>query len=137
MNKVFADTSGWANAFLKTEPYHAEAATLVNQWKQSNRHIVTTNYVLAELVALFIRLRVPRARSLNYIETIRSIGWVEIIHIDESLDNKTWQLLAHRLDKQWSLVDAASFIVMQEHDLTEALTADHHFEQAGFIRLLK
>jgi predicted nucleic acid-binding protein len=41
------------------------------------------------------------------------------------------------LDKEWSLVDAASFVVMKERGLTEALTADHHFEQSSFVRLLR
>ena len=137
MNEVFADTSGWANAFVKTERYHLEASTLVKQCQQNNRRIVTTNYVLSELIAVFSRLRVPRAKSLNYIEIIRSSTSVEIVHIDQSLDEKAWQLLARRLDKEWSIVDAVSFVVMQERELTEALTADHHFEQAGFVCLLK
>jgi predicted nucleic acid-binding protein len=46
-------------------------------------------------------------------------------------------LLKARLDKEWSLVDCASFVVMQHRSIVEALTADHHFEQAGFVRLLK
>ncbi len=137
MNEVFADTSGWANAFVKTERYHTKASTLVKQWQQNNRHVVTTNYVLSELIALFTRMRIPRLNGLKYIEIIRSAEWVEIVHIDQSLDEKAWQLLANRLDKQWSLVDAVSFIVMQERNLTEAFTEDRHFEQAGFVRLLK
>ena len=46
-------------------------------------------------------------------------------------------MLVNRLDKKWSLVDAVSFIFMRERGMTEALTADHHFEQAGFVCLLK
>ena len=137
MNEVFADTSGWANAFVKTEPYHAKASTLITQWKQQNRHVVTTNYVLGELIPLFTRMRVPRTNSLHYIEVIRSSTWVEIIHIDQELDKKAWELLANRLDKQWSLVDAVSFVIMQDRGMTEALTEDHHFEQAGFVQILK
>ena len=137
MNEVFADTSGWANAFVKTEPYHTEASTLVKQWQQNNRRIITTNYVLSELIFLFTRLRVRRVRGLKYIKTLYSADWIEIVHVDKSLDQKAWQFLASRLDKQWSLVDAASFVVMQERGLTEALTTDKHFEQAGFVRLLK
>jgi uncharacterized protein len=45
--------------------------------------------------------------------------------------------LRRRVDKEWSLTDCISFIVMERYKVTEALTADHHFEQAGFIALLK
>ena len=137
MNEVFVDTSGWANAFVNTEHYHTEASTLVKQWQQNNQRVITTNYVLSELISLFARIGVPRARGLKYIETLRSVDWIEIVHVDEALDRKAWKLLENRLDKQWSLVDAVSFVVMQERNLTEALTADHHFEQAGFVCLLK
>ena len=46
-------------------------------------------------------------------------------------------LFAARPDKDWSLTDCISFVVMQERSITDALTADHHFEQAGFMALLK
>lgn len=137
MNEVCADTSGWASFFLEDDRHHAKAFSLITQWKQQNRNIVTTNYVLSELIVLLSSRGQQRSAVLNYIKTIRSADWVEIIHIDKSLDEKAWQLLADRLDKQWSLVDAVSFIVMQERGITEALTADRHFEQAHFVRLLK
>lgn len=59
------------------------------------------------------------------------------VFVDPALDAAGWALLKSRPDKEWSLVDAASFIVMQERGIIEALTTDHHFEQAGFVRLLK
>lgn len=137
MNEVFVDTSGWANAFVKTERYHTEAFTLVKQRQQNNQRVVTTNYVLSELIVLLGSRGQRRSSVLNYIETICSADWVEIVHVDEALDTKAWQLLANRLDKKWSLVDAVSFVVMQERGMTEALTTDRHFEQAHFVRLLK
>ena len=138
MNEVFVDTSGWASFFMEKDPYHTEALELMTQWQQQNRRVVTTNYVLTELIVLLSGSRgQQRLAVLNYIETIRSADWIEIVHIDESLDEKAWQLLANRLDKEWSLVDSVSFVVMQERSLMEALTADHHFEQAGFVCLLK
>jgi len=45
-------------------------------------------------------------------------------------------LYARRADKDWSVTDCVSFVVMEEHGLKEALTADHHFAQAGFHTLL-
>jgi predicted nucleic acid-binding protein len=44
---------------------------------------------------------------------------------------------AQRLDKEWSLTDCITFAVMAREGLTDALTGDHHFEQAGFVALLK
>ena len=138
MNEVFADTSGWASFFLEDDRHHTKAFSLITQWEQQNRPVVTTNYVLSELIVLLSPSRgQQRSFVLKHIETIRSADWVEIVHIDESLDAKAWQLLASRLDKQWSLVDAVSFVVMRERGMTEALATDHHFEQAGFVRLLK
>ena len=138
MNEVFVDTSGWASFFIPTEPHYAKAVELMTRWRQQNWRVVTTNYVLSELVVLFTRpLRVSRSVILNYIQTIRSQIWVEVVHIDPSLDEAAWKLFGDRLDKEWSLVDCASFVVMQQRGLTDALAADRHFEQAGFVRLLK
>ena len=138
MNEVFADTSGWASFFVETEVHHAKVLRLMEQWQQKTRRVVTTNYVLSELLPLLtMRLHVRRKRALNLIEPIRLDPLVEIVHIDESLDADAWRLLENRLDKAWSLVDAASFVVMKNRRITEALTTDHHFEQAGFTRLLK
>ena len=138
MNEVFADTSGWASFFVETELHHAKVLRLMEQWQQKTRRVVTTNYVLSELLPLLtMRLHVRRKRALNLIEPIRLDPLVEIVHIDESLDADAWRLLENRLDKTWSLVDAASFVVMQNRGITAALTTDKHFEQAGFTRLLK
>ena len=105
MNEVFADTSGWATFLLEDEPHHEKSRLLIAQWKQQNRNIVTTNYVLSELIVLLGSRGQHRSVVLNNIKTIQSDNWVEIVHIDEALDAKAWQLLANRLDKKWSLVD--------------------------------
>ena len=56
--------------------------------------------------------------------------------IDPALWQRGWQLYCARPDKEWGLTDCLSFVVMQEQGVFDAFTADHHFEQAGFIRLL-
>lgn len=138
MDEVFIDTAGCANLFVRTEPQHAQALALLRQWKQLGRQLVTTNYILVELTSLFISpLRVPRPTQFRYIDAIKTTPYVEIVHVDSATDAAAWVLLKSRPDKEWSLVDAASFVVMQERGIAEALTTDHHFEQAGFVRLLK
>lgn len=138
MSEVFADTSGWGNYFIRTEPFHTTAKNLMLEWHAKNVRIVTTNYVMLELIALFTSpLRIPRFKQIKVIETIKAAPWVEIVHIDRTLDEEAWQLLKERQDKNWSLVDCASFVIMQNRRITEALTTDPHFEQAGFRRHLK
>ena len=46
-------------------------------------------------------------------------------------------LYKERTDKEWSLTDCISFVIMRDLKLSAALTADRHFEQAGFMALLK
>jgi uncharacterized protein len=138
MTSWFADTSGWAAWLGRREPSHGLAVSLVTQARQDGRHLVTTNYVLNELVALLTNpLRMPRGQQVQLLTDLRTATWVDIVHIDPALDSAAWALWMSRPDKDWSLVDCASFVVMQRQGLTGALTTDHHFEQAGFIRLLK
>ena len=94
--------------------------------------------VFAELIALMTSpLRMPRPQQVTTIETIKTASWVEVVHIDPTLEVEAWTLLRSRLDKTWSLVDCASFTVMRHRGIREALTTDHNFEQAGFLQLLK
>ena len=100
--------------------------------------MVTTNYVLAELVALLTSpFQMSRSSIVVFIDGIKNSPFVDIVHLDLVLDGQAWQLLRTRLDKEWSLVDCASFVLMQRRGIAEALTTDHHFEQAGFVRLLE
>lgn len=138
MPEIFADTAGWANFFVRTEPFHTQAVHLMQEWHQTQIKIVTTNYVLTELVALFTSpLRIPRAQQIQTIEIIKTATWVEIVHIDPSLDAEAWNLLTKRQDKSWSLVDCSSMVVAKQRNIDRIFTSDHHFEQAGFINMLK
>lgn len=138
MADVFADTSGLANLVDRSEEFHAQAKGLYDLVRAESRVFVTTNYIIAGLIAtLTSPLRTSRERIVEIIRSLRSSASFRIVHVDEILDDSALELLATRLDKQWSLVDCTSFVLMQQLSLTEALTTDHHFEQAGFVRLLK
>ena len=138
MLERFIDTSGWAAWADRREQFHPLTVPLVDDvWRQGGR-LVTTNWVLAELTALLTRpLRVSKPQQIQLFQDIRSDPGVVILSVDPGLEAAGWQLWQARPDKEWSLTDCVSFLVMQQQGLTEALTADHHFEQAGFVRLLK
>jgi len=138
MSKLFVDTSGWANIFVSSENYHSQAQRyFLNAW-QLQQPLITTSYIVVELVALLQSpLRIPRHAIFEVVDSVRQSDHIQVIHIDAAIDANAWQLCKNRPDKAWSLVDCTSFVVMQQLRLQEALTTDQHFEQAGFLRLLK
>lgn len=80
------------------------------------------------------------ARRSNFLTLLSKLGAdpdVTILPATQALFEKGIDLFARRPDKSWSLTDCISFVVMAELRLTDALTGDHHFEQAGFRALLK
>jgi predicted nucleic acid-binding protein len=133
---LFVDTSGWAYYLDRQDPLFPRVAALVRSAVTQKRHLVTTNYIIAELVALLSnRYHLPRQQVIKAINALKIDEAVEIVHVDQSTDSEAWGLLEVRPDKEWSLVDASSFVVMKRFSMTQALTTDHHFTQAGFIRL--
>lgn len=133
---LFVDTSGWAVFLDADHPLHSAAVAIYQDAVRQGRPIVTTNYVIAELAALLdSRLHVPRKRLVSDIETLRHAPHIQIIYADLPLDEEAWALLKTHLDKHWSLVDAASFVLMRRAGISEALATDKHFAQAGFVRV--
>lgn len=138
MASRFVDTSGWAAWADRREQFHAQAVAAFEKVWQHGGQVATTNWVLAELTALLTSpLRVPKSQQIQLLKDIRADTGVCVVYIDASLEAAAWQLWEARPDKDWTLIDCTSFVAMQQHKLTDAITADHHFEQAGFARLLK
>ena len=138
MPELFADTSGFGNLADPTQLLHSLAANYYRSARNENRIVVTTSYVLAELASLLASpLRFTRPSIVAFIGDLKASPYVEVVHVDRSHDDEAWRLFNSRQDKEWSLVDCASFVLMTRRGITEALTTDHHFEQAGFVRLLK
>ena len=78
-----------------------------------------------------------RVRTAGLLQEYRRLPFVEFMMVDEALLDRGLQLHRDRPDKAWSLTDCVSFVVMRERGVTEALAYDHHFEQAGFVPLLR
>ena len=132
MTHVFADTSFYVALTNPADQLHQQAESLAGRVKAN---VLTTEYVVVELGNF---LRRPRLRTL-FLEIERDIRLDEecnVLPVSRALLDRGLQLYEQRPDKDWSLTDCISFVVMQEHGITEALTADKHFEQAGFVALL-
>ena len=129
---MFLDTSGLVAYLDASAASHADAETFFHAAPSRLTH----SYVLAEFVALCQARKLGRELTLSFVTDLLENPEVEMIWVDELLIRTALEFLKIRLDKGYSLCDAVSFLIMQERTLTEALTTDHHFEQAGFRRLL-
>jgi uncharacterized protein len=130
---MFLDTSGLLCFLDGAETRHDEAARLM----LSARLMLTHSYVLAELVALAHARGLPRSIILEFLAELEGDLGIKVVYVDKELHRAAVDLLSRRLDKTYSLCDAVSFVLMERRGLREALTTDHHFEQAGFVRLLR
>ena len=97
--------------------------------------LTTTEFVLVE-VANALSAPSSRQQAVKLIDGLRSLSTVQIIPAGPELLNDGLTLYRDRPDKEWSLTDCISFVVMQQEQITQAFTSDHHFEQAGFSKLL-
>jgi uncharacterized protein len=133
MRPVFADTSFYIAFVNPTDAGHDAAIDFVQHFRGKS---VTTDYVLLE-VGNWLARSGDRTVFLDLLKNLKADTDATILEGNHSLFESGLNLYAARLDKSWSLTDCTSFIVMQRLHLTEALTADHHFEQAGFKALLR
>jgi len=130
---MFLDTSGLHVIFHSKEKEHEAAVSLFGGAGPKLTH----SYILTELVAPAIARGLSRAGVLSFVRSLLAHPEVQVVWVDQRLHLEAMELLEHRPDKSWSLCDAVSFVLMSQHRVTDALTTDHHFEQAGFVRLLR
>jgi uncharacterized protein len=129
---LFADTFYFL-AFLNRNDRAHSVATKYNPGSSS---ILTTEWVLTE-VADAMAERSKRQLFLRLYRTLTTNPQIRIVKSDPSLFERGITRFSLRPDKEWSLTDCISFVVMDDFAISEALTGDHHFEQAGFRALLK
>ena len=130
---MLLDTSGLFCYHHRDERQHEDAITFI----KAAPRLVTHSYVLAEFVPLCQARGLPRSDAIEFAADLLDDTEIELVWVGESLHRFALSLLQSRLDKTYSHCDAVSFVLMRLEGITEALTTDHHFEQEGFVRLLK
>ena len=136
MKSVFADSDYWIALLHSREELH-QAAREVSASLHPVR-VVTSEMVLAEVLnVLGSRGESIREKAAESIAHLRQAPNVAIVPQTSSQFLEALAFYQGHGDKDWSLTDCASFVAMRELGLTEALTRDHHFEQAGFKALLR
>ena len=97
---------------------------------------MTTQAILLEIGNALSNQRY-RAAAIQLLESLETDPSIEVVLLTNSLYKLAFNLFKQREDKEWGLVDCTSFVVMQDRGITDVLTADTHFQQAGFRALLR
>lgn len=129
---VFADAFYWFALVSPNDAAHDRAIQFSSEYWGA---LLTTEWVLAEVCD-----GLASTRFRHLVEQLRAEwqndGASTVVAASHDLFERGLDLYCSRPDKSWSLTDCISFVVMQDHGVTDALTGDHHFAQAGFAALL-
>ena len=132
MSAVFADTFYFLALLNERDAAHKRAVTVS---RTAGLNLVTTEFVLVELADALCQPH-QRDEVLALCNVVETDPAFRLVRATTGLIQRGKKLYRERPDKEWPLTDCISFVVMQDQSLSEALTADHHFEQAGFKALL-
>jgi len=133
MSTVLADTSFFIAYLNPREDCHALA---VEWMTASSERILTSDWVLTEL-GNFLAEGADRRLFGALVRALSAEKRVEIVPADRASFLDALNLYVRRPDQGWSFTDCTSFRLMRARKIRDALTTDHHFEQAGFGALLR
>ena len=134
MKVVFADTGYWVAVLNPKDQLHERAKEVSKGLGQVR--ILTSEMVLDELLAALSK---PPSRdsAVRCVEGILENPNVEVVPQTSIQFREAFEMYKTRTDKEWSLTDCASFVLMKSRGIKEALAHDNHFTQAEFTALLR
>lgn len=136
---VFWDASAFVALGNADDDLHRQAVQVSDMLARNKSHVLTTSAVLTEVANTFSKAA-WRPVAYHLLDSVRQsvrMNLATVVHVDAALWERGWALFLDRPDKDWGLTDCISFLVMQERRVTRSFTSDHHFEQAGFKRLME
>lgn len=136
MRTVFADTGYWIALLNPSDELHQKARSITASLMPLR--IVTSEMIFTELLNGFSKQgTLLRRVAVNLINQSLSNPSIEVIAQTSDLFVSALELYNQRQDQAWSHTDCASFLIMQQQNILEALAYEKHFEQAGFVALLR
>jgi predicted nucleic acid-binding protein len=135
MRRVFADANYWIGLFNRHDQLHAIA--VATSRKLGKTRLVTSEMVMVEVLNGLAEYISLRASIIAAVDAISADPNTEVVPQTALLFRDAYGFYRTHQDKKWGLTDCSSFIIMRQQGITEALTYDHHFQQAGFRALLR
>ncbi len=135
MDKVFLDTSYAIALSVPKDQNHEKAIHIADFLEVDSAKLITTRAVVLE-IGNALSAEKHRQAAVELLESLEEDPEVEIVPVTEELYQRGFKLFKDRPDKEWGVIDCISFVVMEDREISTALTADMHFQQHGFKALL-
>jgi uncharacterized protein len=129
---IFVDTSFWVALRNARDQRHDQAVGLLDVHGEG--HLVTTNHVRGETWT-FLRRRAGHRSAVQFLETLDRSPRVAVVSISPELEVDALAWLRRHDEREYSFVDATSFVLMNATRTREALAFDGDFAAAGFVEL--
>ena len=129
---IFVDTSFWVAARHHDDDRHADAVALLE--RNERERLLTSNHVRGETWT-FLRRRRGHRSALAFLDTLERTARVDVQFVVAELEEEALRWLRRHDERQYSFVDATSFVLMRKLGIREALAFDGDFAAAGFVEL--
>ena len=133
LSRIFVDTGFVIAVINQRDQYHQQASELANRFE--GYPLLVTDGVLLEIGNALVRNY--KKEAIEIIEQFFDSDEVEVVRLTPQLFDQAFSLYKMYEDKEWGLVDCISFAVMRAVGVSQALTFDRHFVQAGFQVLMR
>ncbi len=132
--ELFVDTGAWLAILDPRDKYHPVAAAFYREALKCYSRLLLTNLVTAETYISVLR-NAGYDKALSFLNIVERSSSVQCVWSSEELEIQARDILRRYDDQDFSYTDAVSFALMQQQNLTEAFTFDHHFSVMGFTQL--
>lgn len=129
---IFVDTSFWVALRLARDEHHEAAADVLD--RHADDGLVTSSAVRGETWT-YLRRRAGHASAVDFLDVLAASPRVQVADVDEAIDAEALRWLRRRDEREYSYVDATSFVLMRRLRIREALAFDGDFAAAGFVEL--
>jgi predicted nucleic acid-binding protein len=128
---IFVDTSAWVALGDRDDSHHKKAASLYPLLLKTQKHLVTSNLVIAETYIVILN-ELGHQAALNFLGRLKASPRILRIYSSEDIEAEAQEILSKFMDQDFSYTDAVSFVIMNRQKIKRAFSFDKHFVIAGF-----
>lgn len=129
---IFVDTSYWVAQANQRDQHHADAVALLAD--HGDAGLVTSNHVRGETWT-YLRRRAGHRHAVAFLDAIERSPRVRVVTVPDELESQALRWLRRHDEREYSFVDATSFVLAKALRVREVLAFDGDFSAAGFVEL--